>query len=394
MKSIKLYCIFLISFFSFSQGKIVIEGTVVDAFGTEIPYAAVGILKKNIGTTTTDEGTFSFIVSAQEADDIFEISSIGFETFKINVRQYVQGSTRTIVLEEQVSALSEVVVLSPGVYVKTALKKLRQNTISANHQLKLLYRRWSVEDQLCRYYIEHHINVVDRGPSSYMVNYAVDQRRVSADYRFVKNAQKIHAVRYMEMNNPLRRGLNYRAYTWKKLTPSTYDGEDVLVLEGTKKNKDMIRLYIGFDTYKIYKLEMAKKPETNGKLLTATYVYKKNSQGKLYLSYHVREWQGGARMPENVKRALIASGQKARQFIPIAYRHEVFVLSLEENKKKFAYSGETANKDMAAYAIPYRTSFWKNISLPPETGFFKKNRQELESHYGVSLETQFEFANN
>ncbi len=190
-----------------------IEGTVVDAFGTEIPYAAVGILKKNIGTTTTDEGTFLFIVSAQEADDIFEISSIGFETFKINVRQYVQGSNRTIVLEEQVAALDEVVVLSPGVYVKTALKKLRQNTISANHQLKLLYRRWSVEDQLCRYYIEHHINVVDRGPSSYMVNYAVDQRRVSADYRFVKNAQKIHAVRYMEMNNPLRRGLNYRAYT-------------------------------------------------------------------------------------------------------------------------------------------------------------------------------------
>ena len=140
-----------------------IEGTVVDAFGTEIPYAAVGILKKNIGTTTTDEGTFLFIVSAQEADDIFEISSIGFETFKINVRQYVQGSNRTIVLEEQVAALDEVVVLSPGVYVKTALKKLRQNTISANHQLKLLYRRWSVEDQLCRYYIEHHINVVDRG---------------------------------------------------------------------------------------------------------------------------------------------------------------------------------------------------------------------------------------
>ena len=40
-------------------------------------------------------------------------------------------------------------------YVKMALKNLKNNSISKNHQLKILYRRWSVEDNICRFYIEH-----------------------------------------------------------------------------------------------------------------------------------------------------------------------------------------------------------------------------------------------
>ena len=53
----------------------------VDEYEMEVPYAAVGIIKKNIGVTSTEDGTFSF-VSNNELDDILEISSIGFETFK------------------------------------------------------------------------------------------------------------------------------------------------------------------------------------------------------------------------------------------------------------------------------------------------------------------------
>ena len=81
---------YIISFFilfsficsnSFSQSRIVIEGSVVDEYEMEVPYAAVGVIKKNIGVTSTEDGTFSFFVSNNELDDILEISSIGFETF-------------------------------------------------------------------------------------------------------------------------------------------------------------------------------------------------------------------------------------------------------------------------------------------------------------------------
>ena len=61
---------YIISFFilfsfiysnSFSQSRIVIEGSVVDEYEMEVPYAAVGIIKKNIGVTSTEDGTFSFL---------------------------------------------------------------------------------------------------------------------------------------------------------------------------------------------------------------------------------------------------------------------------------------------------------------------------------------------
>ena len=43
--------------------------------------------------------------------------------------------------------------------------------------------------------------------------------------------------------------------------------------------------------------------------------------------------------------------------------------------------------------FPYNEEFWKNLSLPPETAFYKKIKAELESNYGVPLETQFKFVN-
>ena len=70
---------YIISFFilfgfiysnSFSQSRIVIEGSVVDEYEMEVPYAAVGIIKKNIGVTSTEDGTFSFFVSNNELDDL------------------------------------------------------------------------------------------------------------------------------------------------------------------------------------------------------------------------------------------------------------------------------------------------------------------------------------
>jgi hypothetical protein len=75
------------------------------------------------------------------------------------------------------------------------------------------------------------------------------------------------------------------------------------------------------------------------------------------------------------------------------YRHEVFVIGVVEDKKMFDYSGITGNKDMTLFKIPYDLNFWKNISMPPETKFYKKNISELESLYDVPIETQFQYSN-
>ena len=147
------------------QSKIVIQGVVYDEYEYPIPYASIGIVKKNIGTSSTEEGSFKFYVSTNELNDIIEISSIGYESIEVSVQDFINTSQKKFVLTEKITELGEVSIESPRNIVKKALKKLKDNSISDKHKLGILYRRWSVEDQICRYFIEQYIDVLDRGPS-------------------------------------------------------------------------------------------------------------------------------------------------------------------------------------------------------------------------------------
>ena len=375
-----------------AQKNIPITGKIVDDNDNEIPFAAIGIISKNIGTTSTEDGTFYFQISPNELKDTLSISSLGFSTYLLPLSQISLNEKMAIVLKEKTTSLNEVVVNSSSFYVRQALKKLKENTINKNHELNLLYRRWSVEDNICRFLIEQNIKALDRGPSSYLNRFSIENTRTSADYRFVKNEQKLHALKYMEYNNPLRKGINKNTYEWKTIGDSTYDEEDVIIVQGVIRGHETIELYIGLDSFKIYKLEMEKKPKI-GKSLSATYIYKKNKSDKLYLSYHQREWKGASKLPENIKRAMINASKTPPVYIPIAYRHEVYVLDLIENKSLFQTGESISNLDMSNYESNYDEEFWKSLSIPPKTRFYQKNVEELEGIYGVSLEDQFKYAN-
>ncbi len=391
---------YIISFFilfsfiysnTFSQSRIVIEGSVVDEYEMEVPYAAVGIIKKNIGVTSTEDGTFSFFVSNNELDDTLEISSIGFESFKIKIKDFIYRDKR-IVLKEKVSALEGVIVSAPINNVKLAFKLMKENFINNTHQLDILYRRWDVEENICRYFIEHYLTVLEKGPPSMLRRYSLKESRNSADYRYVKNNAQTHPIENTVWMNPLRNGASIRSMKWKKIDVSSYDDEDIIIYEGTNDD-ETIKLFIGFETNKIYRAERSWKPNV-GRSQSGIWIYKKNSIGKLYLSYHQREWVGARRLPQNVKNILSSNGKKVPEFVPVEFRHELFVVGIKENKKDFDKFEETLEKkDMSLYKIPYDDFFWKNFSLPPETNYFKKNKSELESIYKVSLETQFKFSN-
>ena len=48
---------------------------------------------------------------------------------------------------------------------------------------------------------------------------------------------------------------------------------------------------------------------------------------------------------------------------------------------------------MSLYKVPYNKFFWENFSVPPETKIYKDNIEELESLYGVPIQTQFLYSN-
>ena len=42
--------------------------------------------------------------------------------------------------------------------------EIRQENNNENQQLDILYRRWDVEDNKCRFFIEHFLTVIEKGP--------------------------------------------------------------------------------------------------------------------------------------------------------------------------------------------------------------------------------------
>ena len=72
--------LFFCSFVTIAEGQ-VLEGIVVNSITNEpLPYSNVGILNKNIGTVTNENGTFKLDVSKFSSTDTIRISYIGYET--------------------------------------------------------------------------------------------------------------------------------------------------------------------------------------------------------------------------------------------------------------------------------------------------------------------------
>ena len=75
--------LFFCSFVAIAKGQ-VFEGVVVNSITNEpLPYSNVGILNKNVGTVTDDNGAFKLDVSKMSPTDTIRISYIGYETIDI-----------------------------------------------------------------------------------------------------------------------------------------------------------------------------------------------------------------------------------------------------------------------------------------------------------------------
>lgn len=394
-ETLKTYVILLLAMLitgtNYAQ-NLTIDGIVQDEASYPVPYANISFTTKYKGTMTNEDGAFLLEILKTEVNDSIEISCMGYEPTKIKIADYLNQSEKIIRLKESIVELDEIKILSPVEYVKNAIKNLKNTTASKQHQLTMLYRRASSEEGKARFFVEHYMKVLDRGPSATEIDaIEVLEARKSADYRFFKKKEFRHSVVPMTIRNPIRQYLPMKKITWKKVGDTSYDTEDVVVIEGRPPkgahkfmaNGQPFKIYIGVDTYSIYRIE--------NKANNSLYVYKKNKEGKLYLGYHSRQWTSQEKISTDLQRRL----GKAKSEIQATYKHEVFILDIESNKKKMRvrHQEEARKTDMAELKIPYNASFWQGFVAPPDTKYFKGIKAELESNFGVPLETQFLYAN-
>ncbi|NRD20679.1 carboxypeptidase-like regulatory domain-containing protein [Winogradskyella eckloniae] len=368
-----------------------IEGVVKDETSLSIPFAAISITSKYLGTSSNEDGHFYLMLSQNNLLDTLEVSSIGFTTSKIVVKDFIALKEKVIVLKEDVVSLDEVNIMNPKQYVDLAFKKLKENMVSSVHELKILNRFFAVEDDIAKFYVEHYVKVKDVGPRGGKEVRKIDvvEGRQSVDFRSYKNPNmdRIYPINFMTKIDPLRRGINTSNYEWTKIGDTSYDGEDIVIIQGInqvekrKKYLDPV-LYIGIDTYKVYK--------TRNKAANVVYIYKKNKDGKLYLSYHNHYGKKFVELSEEHQKILKTTNDK----IKISKRNEVVVLGIETDTKKIDVNYTNVHKmKMEEVKVKYNAQFWEDFNMPPPTEYYKKSIKELEASFGINIQTQFEYAN-
>ena len=155
ISTLLLFCNFIVA----QNKNIELKGTIVDETGEVLPYVAVTLVKKNIGTATTEDGEFSLYVSKNELKDSLSISSLGFDPLKLKVEDFLKLKSKKITLIAVATTLDEIVLLKTDAYVINAIKKLKENTISTPYQMDVLFRRATTEGNVPKFFIENYIKV-------------------------------------------------------------------------------------------------------------------------------------------------------------------------------------------------------------------------------------------
>lgn len=108
--------LFLFSFLlglSLLNAQYILQGQVVDAMTKDpLPFVNIGVLKKELGTVSNEDGFFFLEVPDEYATETLRFSMIGFDVrdFQVAELETILLSNNTLVLAEQTTFLEEVVL--------------------------------------------------------------------------------------------------------------------------------------------------------------------------------------------------------------------------------------------------------------------------------------------
>ncbi len=101
--------LFGVSYSSIAQT--ILTGVVVDSdHQTVLSFVNIGIKKKNIGTSSLDDGTFSIMIPKQNESDTLTLSMVGYSELNIPIQSIITTHQKTFQLKEKTSTLNTVVV--------------------------------------------------------------------------------------------------------------------------------------------------------------------------------------------------------------------------------------------------------------------------------------------
>lgn len=312
---IYLYILLFISLtVSAQNGNISVSGQLLDKETKEpVVFASIYLKGQTLGTTSNEEGYFTFHFPSINRSNIIVISSIGYESIEKNANNFV--SNEKVFLNSKADELDEVIItstkkkkLTAKQIVKKAYKNIKNNYPTKPYITEGFIRDLQNEDGKYVEFLECATRFYNEG-----YNIArepdVELIEVRSNYISTKNPwnerwdRKNSIVDLMEDDfirfdyGPIR-GKN----SWK------YELEDVLLYNnkyvykiiGTDKPFQKATLYIDTESFAFVKLELTratnngkswKRRLSNGQEITFynLIIEYKEFKGKMYLKYKKEE---------------------------------------------------------------------------------------------------------
>lgn len=87
-----------------------VHSKVIDVDGVGIPFASIGIIERNFGAVTFEDGSFSLTVDHAYIGDTLVVSAVGYKSKKIAYELFISEQPLSLMLSEEVTVLSEIIV--------------------------------------------------------------------------------------------------------------------------------------------------------------------------------------------------------------------------------------------------------------------------------------------
>ena len=140
-----------------TQAQMTMQGKVVDSVTQKgIPYVNIGFPSHSIGTSTNEEGAFIFKVPKERVRDTLVLSSIGYATVKILLKNFDAPRNLTVLMKPFTINLKEVVIKSVDAkrLIKDFLRLRDQNYATEPALMQLFCREITKETDTDVYFTQ------------------------------------------------------------------------------------------------------------------------------------------------------------------------------------------------------------------------------------------------
>jgi hypothetical protein len=98
-----------------------------------VPFVNIGLVGKNIGTVSDENGKFTLNIDETHDTDTLKASCIGFNSYAVRFGDFKKTSNHTIPIEERVTQLPELVVVPKNFALKTLGVTTKSTGVSAGY---------------------------------------------------------------------------------------------------------------------------------------------------------------------------------------------------------------------------------------------------------------------